>query len=77
MNTKLSQNDIKELKKFSGYEHSCAICGRGFICGGEYIYKRRATKDSASVYFCSWSCFRKDEMERNKKTEKNRAGVMK
>ena len=65
MKVELNDNDREMLKRFSKFEHKCAVCGKVFECSGEYIYKHTmGKKGKNSVYFCSWTCFRKDEAER-------------
>ena len=75
MNIKLSDNDKKMLKKFGRFEHTCARCGKEFECGAEYVYKRGGMKSSASIYFCSWTCFREDEKEQESKKIYNRRAI--
>lgn len=50
------------------YKRTCAICGKEFECSSpaQYVYKRsKSTKRKEAVrYFCSWTCFRKDEKQK-------------
>lgn len=63
MNVYISQNDQQNLKCFGLIEHDCAVCGKHFECGGSYMYKRFDKKNNYTIYFCSYTCYRKDQKE--------------
>ena len=51
-------NNIGRLKK-------CKICGKEFYVFGEYAYKK--VKQKKLCFYCSWSCFRKDNKKKGRK----------
>lgn len=69
----ISENDRIQSKVFGLSEHKCAICGKMFECGSEYIYKRYDRTGKKGVYFCSYTCKRRDEaiQESQKKKKLN------
>ena len=43
-----------------GSEMRCPICGKTFLrAGTDWVYKRPTNR--GNIYFCSWSCMRRDE----------------
>ena len=48
-------------------ERTCPICQKIFIPNeGSWVYKRKGT-DKKVIYFCSWSCLNKYDLEHPKK----------
>ena len=57
----LTENDRRNLKAFGLHEHTCYTCGKKFECRGEYAYKKFCGKEKGIIYFCSYTCMRKNE----------------
>lgn len=63
-----------------GYYEMCPICGKMFQVGDRtgYVYKRirnNHKKTKTVSYFCSWTCYRKDEKERAKRRTVHACGM--
>ena len=55
-----------------GYYEMCPICGKMFAVPDrtDYVYKRIRNTHKTNktvIYFCSWTCYRKDEKKREKR----------
>lgn len=49
-------------------EKKCYICGKEFIAGGEYVYKKNPPQDNGRTrWYCSWSHYRQAEREEKDK----------
>lgn len=60
------------------YNKSCAMCGKLFYAGGDYVYRlkhfswdsaKRKSRYDCMDYFCSWTCYRKAQKEKENKKD--------
>lgn len=62
------ENERKKFEKAIGLrEHVCSECGKTFECTSAYVYKRFRNKRThgAYDYYCSYKCFRAEELKKN------------
>ena len=45
---------------------TCPICGKTFLYNSQSVYKL-PNRESGMIYYCSYTCFRKEEKERERK----------
>ena len=58
-------------KVFGLHKHKCVQCGNEFECTASYRYKKYNRKvDSGADYYCSYSCMRDAERERDERKKK-------
>ena len=60
----MKENNNSLYKAVGLHEHTCKVCGKKFECFTDYVYKKRKNNKGSYYYFCSYTCYRKDESNR-------------
>ena len=60
-----ASNSLYQTENLGLSERVCDICGKKFEARQEYVYKQEKGEKRTTVYYCSYSCFRKKDAEHN------------
>lgn len=53
------EKPVKHQEALGLHPHKCRACGKVFESRGGYVYKK-PNGHGKYIYFCSWTCFRKE-----------------